>query len=213
MSISIVIVDDHPVIMHGLIHILEKEKDFHITGQAGNGKDALEVIAAVKPDVVILDITLEGVDGISLIAHIKESSPGIKIVMYTTHDNKNYISRALRVGASGYVLKSEKICEVSKAIHKVLKNELYLSPGIPASMLSEIIRSDGGSSSFSAAKLTPREYEIASLIAQGCNPDQVGDTLFISPKTVRVHRTKIMHKLSCKNVHDLLLQLRQYFPQ
>lgn len=213
MSISIVIVDDHPVIMHGLINILDKEEDFQIKGQARDGKGALEVISSVQPDVVILDITLEGVDGISLITHINESSPRTKIIMYTTHDNTNYISRALQVGASGYVLKSEKIAELSLAIRKVLNNEIHLSSSLPASILGELIKDNGNSKGSPTKTLTPREYEIASLIAQGLDPEQVGDTLFISPKTVRVHRTKIMHKLSCKNVHELLLQLRQYFPQ
>lgn len=213
MSISIVIVDDHPVIRHGLINILAKQNDFQITGQADNGNSGLEVITSVQPDVVILDITMEGIDGISLISHIKKSSPGTKIVIYTTHDSKNYICRALQAGAHGYVLKSEKITEVSLAIHSVQKNKLHLSPSLPASILGELITGDSFSKRASASTLTPREYEIASLIAQGQNPNQVAETLFISPKTVRVHRTKIMHKLLCKNIHELLLQLRQYFPQ
>jgi len=213
MCISIVIVDDHPVVRHGLKNILAKEEAFQVAGQADDGKSALEVITAVQPDVVILDITLGGVDGISLITHIKTASPETKVIMYTTHDNKNYICRALQSGASGYVLKSESISEVSRAIYSVQKNKLHLGPSLPASILAELITNDSFTNKSSATTLTPREYEIASLIAQGQDPNQVADTLFISPKTVRVHRTKIMHKLSCKNVHELLLQLRQHFPQ
>ncbi|MFT5697534.1 MAG: DNA-binding NarL/FixJ family response regulator [Desulforhopalus sp.] len=213
MSISIVIVDDHPVIRHGLKNILAKQDDFLVTGQADNGISALEVITAVQPDVVILDITMEGIDGISLIAHIKKDSSETKIIIYTTYDSKNYICRALQAGARGYVLKSEKITEVSLAIYSVQKNKLHLSPSLPPTILAELITADGFSKRSPATTLTPREYEIASLIAQGQDPNQVANTLFISPKTVRVHRTKIMHKLSCKNIHELLLQLRQHFPQ
>ncbi len=131
---SIVIVDDHPVIMHGLKNYLLKDGDMRVVQEAYEGSAALEVITAEQPDVVILDITLEGMDGISLISYIKESSPKTKIVMYTTHEKKNYISRALQIGASGYVLKSEKLEEVVKAINKVLKNELYLSSSLPKSI-------------------------------------------------------------------------------
>jgi len=212
MSISIVIVDDHPVIRHGLENILAKHDDFLIIGQADNGNSALEVITAVHPDVVILDITMEGIDGINLISHIKKASSGTKIIIYTTHDNTNYICRALQAGALGYVLKSEKIAEVSLAIYSVQAHKLHLSSSLPPSILGELIAGNH-SSQRSSATLTPREYEIASLIAQGQDPNQVANTLFISPKTVRVHRTKIMHKLSCKNIHELLLQLRQHFPQ
>lgn len=212
MSISIVIVDDHPVIRHGLTNILTKEDGFVVDGQASDGNSALKVITARQPDVVILDITLEGIDGISLITRIKKVSARTKIVMYTMHDNKNYIGRALQAGAIGYVLKSDSISEVAAAIYNAQKNKLHLSSGLPHSILGELI-TEGKITKKSTTDLTPREYEIASLIAQGQNPNQVAQTLFISPKTVRVHRTKIMHKLSCKNIHELLLQLRQHFPQ
>ncbi|WP_161630014.1 response regulator transcription factor [Desulfogranum mediterraneum] len=212
MSIAIVIVDDHPVIRHGLGSILSKEDNFVIAGQAEDGERALAVITAVQPDVVILDITLEGIDGISLISRIKEMSAGTSIIMYTMHGNKNYISRALKAGALGYVLKSDPIGEVTAAVYSALNRTLYLSTGLPPAILGELLASTT-SSEKSTAELTPREYEIASLIAQGQNPDQVGQALFISPKTVRVHRTKIMHKLGCSNIHELLLELRQHFPQ
>lgn len=131
--------------------------------------------------------------------------------MYTTHNSKDYIHRALRAGATGYVLKSDKMEEVVKAIQHAIKGKVYLSSSTPDSILSDML--SGNNQEDITSTLTSREYEVASLIAQGMTPNQIADTLFISPKTVRVHRTNIMHKFSCTQVHELLLQLRQFFPQ
>ncbi len=212
MTISIVIVDDHPVISHGLKRVLGKQASFSIAGTANNGKSALQVINVTQPDLVILDITLQGLDGISLITKIRETSKNTRVIMYTMHNSKDYIGRSFQAGALGYILKSDKTEELVSAINSVMNNKLYLSPDIPHSILGDLITGKNSQNN-PTSRLTPREFEIASLIAQGQNPHQIADALFISPKTVRVHRTNIMHKLSCRQVHELLLQLRQYFPQ
>lgn len=212
MQTSIIIVDDHPVISHGLQSVLSKQSNFLIRGVATKGDEALKLIDSSSPDIVILDITLQGIDGISLLPRAKEISPSSKFVMYTMHNTKDYIHRALKAGATGYVLKSDKMEEVIEAIEQVTKGKVYLSTGTPDSILADLLTGNDQSQDITE-KLTPREYEIASLIAQGMTPDQIADTLFISPKTVRVHRTNIMHKFSCTQIHELLLQLREFFPQ
>ncbi len=212
MTISIAIVDDHPVISHGLIHILGKEDDFSIVGHAIDGAAARKLAEKNKPEVIILDISLEGSDGISLIPQLVEESGGGNIIMYTTHNNKSYIVRSLKAGALGYVLKSDKTEELVLAVRDVVQKKMYLSKSLSPSLLGEIIVGNI-SDKVEIDNLTTREYEVASLIAQGRSIDQIGEDLFISPKTVRVHRTNIMHKFTCKNVHELLLQLRQHFPQ
>jgi DNA-binding NarL/FixJ family response regulator len=213
MSISIVIVDDHPVICHGLNRILDKQESFTIAGEASDAKSALELIAKKQPTVVILDITLQGIDGVSMISRIGEVSPRSKIIMYTMHNSRDYITRSFQAGALGYVLKSDKTEELVTATNSVMANKLYLSAGVPDSILGELSSSRTTQKNNGTATLTRREYEVASLVAQGRNPDQIAETLFISPKTVRVHRTKIMHKLSCSSVHELLLKLPHYFPR
>lgn len=212
MTTSIVIVDDHPMIRHGLKSIVSKQGSYLVAGEASDGKNCLKLIEKVKPDIVILDITLKGSDGISFILRIKELAADIKIIMYSTHDSKDYIGRSFIAGALAYVLKSDKIEEIIAAIDSVILGKIYLSSSIPQSILSELIVSKKNTEN-AIDTLTPREFEIASLISQGNTPNEIAELLFISPKTVRVHRTNLMHKLSCSHVHELLLQLRKYFPQ
>lgn len=211
-KISIVVIDDHPVISHGLKSILGKRDEFVIAGEASDSRGALQIVAASKPDVIILDIGLDGSDGISLIAQLKEVSSLSKIIMYTMHDNKNYIARSFQAGAMAYVLKSDKTEELVDAVKNVFGAKIYLSSAIPSAVLAELIMGKKSLDS-GVSGLTAREYEIASLISMGKNINQIAENLCISPKTVRVHRTNIMHKLSCDNVHELLLQLHNYFPQ
>lgn len=212
MSISIVIVDDHPVIGHGLKSILGKQANFSVVGDAKDGKGALRVISEEKPDVIILDIILDGIDGISLISKINEISPTSKVIMYTMHDSNDYVVRSFQAGALGYILKSDRMAELVIAINSVTSNQLYFSTALSPTVLQKVISGKNKQQDL-VSSLTPREYEIGALMAQGAELNQIATSLFISPKTVRVHRTNIMHKLSCKNVHQLLLQLHHYFPQ
>lgn len=212
MTSSIVIIDDHPMIRHGLKSVISKHGSCTVSGEASNGKSGLALIDQAKPDVVILDITLQGSDGISLVSKIKELGADIKIIMYSMHSSKEYIGRSFTCGAIAYVLKNDKIEEMITAIESVLQDKIYLSSSIPQTILTELITSKKNTENV-IDTLTSREFEIASLISRGNTPNQIADLLFISPKTVRVHRTNIMHKLSCSHVHELLLQLRKYFPQ
>lgn len=213
MPVSILIVDDHPVICHGLKRVLEKQDDFIIVGDAGDWKTALSCIEKYRPDIVILDITLQGIDGISLIPRIKKSVVDTRIIMHTMHSSRDYISRSFQAGALGYILKSDKTEQLITAIRSVMQGKVYLSNNVSDYMMSDLLSGRNAADITITSTLTSREYEVASLIAQGQNPDQIAEILFISPKTVRVHRTKIMHKLSCSGVHELLLKLREYFPQ
>lgn len=212
MNKTVVIVDDHPVIRHGLKSIISRQSAYEVAGEASEGKGCLQLIEANQPDIAILDITLSGSDGISLIFRIKEICATTRMIMYSMHDSREYIGRSIIAGALGYVLKSDNIDEVMAAMDSVMEGRIFLSSSIPQTILSELISSKKNVEN-ALDNLTPREFEIASLIAQGNTPNEIGEMLFISPKTVRVHRTNLMHKLSCSHVHELLLQLRNYFPQ
>lgn len=211
-EIRIVVVDDHPVISHGIKSVLGKDRDFEIVGEADTAKDAENIIGKTKPDVVVLDITLEGGDGVSLLSKLHEISPKTKTVMYTMHSDTVYIARSFQAGALGYVLKSDQMAELVDAIKDVYREKIYLSSSIPQTILTELMMGKRSAEN-PVDGLTAREFEIASLIAQGEKVENIAKKLHISPKTVRVHRTNIMHKFSCNHVHELLLQLRQYFPQ
>ncbi|SHO48968.1 response regulator [Desulfopila aestuarii] len=213
MPVSILIVDDHPVICHGLTRILEKQGDMVIIGEAGDWKSALEAVKLHQPDVVILDITLQGIDGVSLINRMKENGVKTRIIMYTMHNSRDYITRAFQAGALGYILKSDKMEQLVTAIREVMNGKVYLSNSLSETIMTDLLGGRNIAEISGTSSLTPREYEVASLVSQGLSIEQIGETLFISPQTVRVHRTRIMHKLSCSGVHELLLKLREYFPQ
>ena len=210
-KISVVIIDDHPVILHGVKSVLKKHRDIYVVGESDTAASALPIIEEFKPDVVILDITMTGISGIDLIPYIKAISEQTFIIIYTMHQNHDLIYRAVNAGAKGYVLKADAINELITAIHEVIQGNIFLSAAFPANIKERLLTGKGSESALST--LSPREYEIANLLAQGMTPDEIGTTLFISPKTVRVHRTNIMHKLDCNRSNELLLLLRDYFPQ
>lgn len=209
-NISIFIIDDHPVIRHGVSSVLSKQPDMEIIGEAQDAKSALKSLQSLRPDVIVLDITLKGISGIDLIPRIREKLENSLIVIYSMHKTPNHIQRAIKAGARGYVFKSDDIKDLIAGIRDIRDGKIYLSPNIQPEFLEQILSGKTDNTSLSA--LTPREYEIANLLVQGMTPDEIGTTLFISPKTVRVHRTNIMHKLGCKRANALLLCLTNYFP-
>ncbi len=209
-KISVVIIDDHPVIRHGLTSVLQKQPDMAVVGESDTASAALPVIKEFSPDVAILDITMDGISGIDLIPYIRSASEETAIIIYSMHQNNDLIFRAFNAGAKGYVLKADEVSVLIAAVRETVQGRKFLSPSLPQSIIEQL-----GSGEYDRgvlSTLSPREYEIANLLAQGMIPDEIGETLFISPKTVRVHRTNIMHKLNCSRGNELLLLLRDYFP-
>lgn len=208
--ISVVIIDDHPVIRHGVTSVLKKQQDMNVVGESNTASSALPVIKKHTPDVVILDISMDGISGIDLIPYIISTSEKTAIIIYSMHQNNDLIFRAFNAGAKGYVLKADEISALISAVRETVQGKKFLSPCLPPEILEQLMagKNDRGALSI----LSPREYEIANLLVQGMIPDEIGEALFISPKTVRVHRTNIMHKLNCSRANQLLLRLRDYFP-
>ncbi len=209
-KISVIIIDDHPVILHGVTSVLKKQPDINVVGKSHSADDALPEIKKLQPDVAVLDITMAGISGIDLIPHIKLHSENTAIVIYSMHQTPDFIHRAFKAGATGYILKGDEISELLAAIRDAADGRSCISRNLPPTLVQQIM--NGKVDEGPLASLTVREYEIANLLTQNMNPDEIGEMLFISPKTVRVHRTNIMHKLGCHRVNELLLRLRDYFP-
>ncbi len=209
-KISVIIIDDHPVILHGVTSVLKKQPDINVVGKSHSADDALPEIKKLQPDVAVLDITMAGISGIDLIPHIKLHSENTAIVIYSMHQTPDFIHRAFKAGATGYILKGDEISELITAIRDAAEGRSCISRNLPPTLVQQIM--NGKVDEGPLASLTVREYEIANLLTQNMNPDEIGEMLFISPKTVRVHRTNIMHKLGCHRVNELLLRLRDYFP-
>lgn len=187
--VRVVIVEDHTLVRQSLAKIVASEPGFEVAGEAGRADDALVVVATTRPDLVMLDIALPGRGGLEVAAHIRRVAPEIRLLILTMHDDRAIVSRALAVGADGYVLKTSSIDEVCQALRAVARGESYLSPAIARQVMSRA----GGRGG--TALLTDRESEILRLLAQGSRPAEMAAALFVSVKTVRSHLANIYAKM------------------
>ncbi|MGH7953510.1 MAG: response regulator, partial [Limisphaerales bacterium] len=179
---------------------LEKIPAVEIVGEAGNGREALELVKSKNPGVVFIDISMPGLNGLEAVARIKKEFSDVRVIVLSMHENEEYVWRALKSGASGYLLKKSAAAEIATALQKVLAGKIYLCKEISAQFLKKFPQL--GQSDFKSPmeQLTERQREILQLIAEGQNTKQIADILKLSPKTVEYHRMKLMQSL---NVHDV----------
>ena len=207
-EISVVIVDNHPVVRHGITTVLENQPNIDMVGES-EATSALSVIGCCKPDVAIVDSSMTETCGTDLIPDIKALSKDTSIIIYSMHLKHEPIFRAFKAGAQGYVLKVDEINELINAISEVQQGRMFLSKQVPSDVASQLAVGSGGQGLLSC--LSTREYEVAKLLSQCMKPDEIGEKLRISPRTVRVHRSNMMHKLNCEKTNELLALLREYF--
>jgi len=204
---KILIVDDHEVVRDGLRNILLSLDNISIAGEAGNGEDAIKMYNSVKPDLVIMDISMPGMNGIEATRIIKEKDPDAKILILTMHDNQEYLNQIIRSGAKGFILKNTDKEELLDAVKTVASGENFFSKDISKLIIDNYIRSakeQEKSDGFKEVPLTKREIEILKLIASGYSNQEIANILYISYNTVDTHRKNIMHKLSIKNTAGLV---------
>jgi DNA-binding NarL/FixJ family response regulator len=181
----ILIVDDHPLFRHGIADLINAEPDLEICGEADNAPSALEGIRRFSPDLVTVDISLRGANGIELLKSIKAEHAKLPLLVLSMHDESLYALRALRAGARGYIMKQEALDRVMSAIRQVLRGDLYVSPSMSGRMIEEFVQGSSGAAGASIAdKLTDRELEILQLIGQGHGVQQIAKELNLSAKTV-----------------------------
>ncbi len=200
----ILLVDDHPMMREGLTQLIQHEADLEICGEAGDANQALEKINALKPDLVLSDITLPGKNGIELIKDIHAMHPDLLVLVLSMHDEALYVERVLRAGGRGYVMKQEGGKKIMDAIRQVLSGQIHVSEKMSSKIL-EIFsgrRSDVATSPIE--KLTDREFEVFQLIGEGLGTKQMADKLHLSAKTIDVHRANIKAKLQLGSVAELI---------
>lgn len=197
--IRILLADDHALIRTGMKNLLEGNREFLVVGEAGDGEEVLKKSRELKPDVVVMDISMPKLNGIEATRIIKKSRPETAILVLTMHENTEYAYQIFKAGATGYVLKNAGKDELTAAIYAVARGEKYFSPRVSEMMMSDYMKKAEERSASAEMVLTKREQEILVLIGQGLNNQQIADRLFISPRTVDTHRTNIMQKL---NIHD-----------
>jgi DNA-binding NarL/FixJ family response regulator len=195
MALRLVLVDDHRLFRESLKSLLQGQ-GFTIVGEAGNGLEALDLVTAQRPDVVVMDLMMPGGDGLDATRKMRELRPETAIVLLTAHADEMHVMDALRAGVSGYVLKSMAASNLVEAIHEVHRGQMYLSPGISRSVVNAMLRPGD----IPLDPLTPREREVVRLIAEGKTTKEVATTLKISTKTAESYRAKAMEKLK---VHDV----------
>lgn len=203
MGIKIVIVDDHQIVRDGLRALLEKNDGFEVIGEAGDGRQALELIDRVTPDVCIMDVTMRGLNGVDATYRLLSDHPEIKIIGLSMHSDPQMVSSMLDAGAAGYVPKESAFEEIAAAVQAVMGGECYLSDGLTSGVLKYYKGQRERAAANGHPVLTSREREVLQLIAEGRKTTQIAEDLQVSVKTVESHRKNIMRKLDVHSVAQL----------
>jgi len=198
----VLIVDDHPVVRQGLSLAIGRETDLEVCGEAENIGEALQQVEGGHPDVVIIDISLDGEDGIELIDYIKSRWPSVKVLVYSSHDEETFAGRILRAGATGFVSKREAMPKLIAAVRKILCGEVYLSPQMTTRLLQRAAIGKSLDNNPTEA-LSNRELQVFEMIGRGMNTAEIARKLQVSPKTVESHRKVIKTKLNVETSAQL----------
>jgi DNA-binding NarL/FixJ family response regulator len=206
-KIKIFLVDDHRLVRRGIKSLLNKYYDFEIIGEADSGEEALEKIQENMPEIILMDVSLPGMNGFETVTKIKELFPKIKALFLSMHDEAEYIIRSIKSGGDGYILKSAESDELINAIRNIISGEKYYSGEIAKIIFNNY---NFETSQPKIAKnekciaLTQREKEILRLVSDGYSAKEIAEMLFISPRTVETHRLRIMQKLEAHNTAELI---------
>lgn len=202
MNYSIVLADDHPIFVQGLRDLIDAEPDLEVVATAASGEEAVETVRRKLPDLLITDVSMQGIGGIEAARQVREIAPKTRVLVLSMHTEKRHVLAALEAGANGYLLKDSARDDLLIAVRALTKNETYLSPAIAnhvvAAFTGEERRTRG-----KLASLTPREREVLCLIASGETTKQIAARLKVSPKTVSTHREHLMRKLDVHSVANL----------
>ena len=207
---TVFVVDDHPIVRQGLTLLINRESDLAVCGEAEEMHSALRSIQAVKPDILIVDISLNGPDGLELLKNIRIKLPRLPVLILSMHDESVYAERALRVGANGYIMKQEATEKVLVALRRILSGEIYVSEKIANSMLQHYVHGTNSARHSSVAELTNRELEVFRLIGEGHGTRQIADELHLSVKTVESYQAHIKEKLSLRSARELVQHAVQW---
>jgi DNA-binding NarL/FixJ family response regulator len=204
MSISVVLADHHPIIRQGLRSLLEAEPDFKIVGEAQDGLEAVRMVERLGPDVLVLNLMMPHLSGLQALPTLRQRAPQTRVVALSTHAEETFVVEALRGGASGYLLKGCKLANFVKAIREAAADRRFLSPNLPVAKINALMERTTPTIEDPYATLTPREREVLQLAAEGHTNAEIASKLFLSPRTIEMHRANLMRKLGLKTATELV---------
>ena len=201
--IRVLLADDHTLVLAGIRGLLTRLADVEVVGEAADGREALRLAEALRPDIVLLDIAMPGMNGLEVAQRLADADPAIRVVILSMHASEEYVLRALRAGAAGYLLKDSAVAELELAIRAVARGETYLSPPVSKRVVDEYVMRTGGTPDPLAA-LTPRQREILQLVAEGHTSKDIAQRLGLSYRTVETHRNQLMKRLGVTDLTGLV---------
>jgi DNA-binding NarL/FixJ family response regulator len=204
------VVDDHPIVRQGLALLINRESDLMVCGEAEDAQTAVQTVATAKPDILVVDISLNGPDGLDLLKDIRTRYRELPVLILSMHDESIYAERALRAGAQGYIMKQEATEKVLVALRRILSLEIYVSERIANRMLQRYIGGSNTGRPSSISDLTDRELEVFRLIGEGHSTRQIAEELHISVKTVESYQAHIKEKLSLRSARELVQHAIQW---
>ena len=202
----VLLADDHILIRAGLRLVVEQQPEFTVVGEAADGRQAVALAESLKPDIVVMDIGMPGLNGIEACRQIRESLPDTQVVMLSMHSDEGYVLRALKAGARAYLLKDSAEADLARAIRAASEGKSFFSPAVGKVLLDDYMRKlqrTGAEDSYEL--LTPREREILQLVAEGQSSKKIAGLLHLSVYTVETHRARLMQKLNLRGVPELIL--------
>jgi len=200
----IIIADDHSLIRKGLRTIIEIESDIQVIGEAGDGRELLDLLSSEQPDLIIMDISMPRINGIEAVREVVEKYPGVRVLMLTMHRNSQYFYNAISAGAHGYLMKDDSDTELLTAIRTVQSGKSYVSPQLSNEVTDDMISAFRDHREIPIIQLTGREREVLQLVVKGYTSKKMADILCLSPRTVDHHRAKLLKKFKMKNTVDLV---------
>lgn len=204
-QIRVMIVDDQTLVREGLASLLSLTPDLEVVGKAGDGAEALALVECCKPDVVLMDVRMPGMNGVAALRHLRASHPHLRVLMLTTFDDDDYLFASLEAGAAGYLLKSTNPDHLAETIRAIFRGESALDSGVTRRVVEAALRGGAGSTA-PLERLTARELEVLRLAAQGAANDEIAETLCLTPGTVKNHLSHIFDKLGARDrIHALRL--------
>jgi two-component system, NarL family, response regulator NreC len=208
--IRVLLADDHDILREGLKALLSMQGDVAIVGEAFTGREAVELAERLKPDVVLLDVSMPELDGLEACRRIRAHYPQVQVLLLTMHEREDYLRQALEAGAAGYLVKRTAAAELRLAVRAVAHGDTFLSPSMARTLVRNYLslREDGAAADASMAdpyeSLSSREREVLKLVAEGCTNQDVAEQLVLSVKTVQAHRAHLMEKLGLRDVTHLV---------